>query len=315
MATNNFKAFALDPNANVMSQADWEALPTLLSGFTSGKASSAQVNKALRQSLFIASALAEFVSTTLNTDILDDGDINGFMSKLTSALQLNSPGRLINIQTITTSGTYTKTPGAKHALIRAVGGGAGGGGVPATSSTTQSTAKGGESGAYIEAYVDLSSVTSLSAIIGAGGVGAIAGSNSGTSGGTTSLGSLISCPGGEPGIGGNTSAASFVSSDRASNKAPMSTGRVLVSTPTSLPNLGRVANPSAPTVGGTGGSNPLGIGGAAGGAVPGTPGTPTNPTNATGYGSGGGGGASVGGNAAMGGANGAPGVIIIMEYA
>lgn len=237
------------------------------------------------------------------------------MSKLTSALQLNSPGRLINIQTITTSGTYTKTPGAKHALIRAVGGGAGGGGVPATSSTTQSTAKGGESGAYIEAYVDLSSVTSLSAIIGAGGVGAIAGSNSGTSGGTTSLGSLISCPGGEPGIGGNTSAASFVSSDRASNKAPMSTGRVLVSTPTSLPNLGRVANPSAPTVGGTGGSNPLGIGGAAGGAVPGTPGTPTNPTNATGYGSGGGGGASVGGNAAMGGANGAPGVIIIMEYA
>lgn len=123
MATNNFKAFALDPNANVLSQADWEALPTLLSGFTSGKASSAQVNKALRQSLFIASALAEFVSTTLNTDILDDGDINGFMSKLTSALQLNSPGRLINIQTITTSGTYTKTPGAKHALIRAVGGG------------------------------------------------------------------------------------------------------------------------------------------------------------------------------------------------
>ena len=48
MAINNFKPFALDPNANVTSQADWEALPALLSGFTAGKASSAQVNKAIR---------------------------------------------------------------------------------------------------------------------------------------------------------------------------------------------------------------------------------------------------------------------------
>ncbi|TLI72888.1 phage tail protein, partial [Escherichia sp. E1130] len=37
---NDFKAFALDPNANVMSQAEWEALPALLSGFMAGKASS-----------------------------------------------------------------------------------------------------------------------------------------------------------------------------------------------------------------------------------------------------------------------------------
>ncbi|MCV5262284.1 phage tail protein, partial [Escherichia coli] len=34
--TNNFKAFALDPNANVMSQEGWEALPALLAGFSSG---------------------------------------------------------------------------------------------------------------------------------------------------------------------------------------------------------------------------------------------------------------------------------------
>ncbi|MGM8831840.1 hypothetical protein ACS6JN_02795 [Enterobacter hormaechei subsp. steigerwaltii] len=312
MATNNFKPFGIGAGANVTSQADYEALAALLTGFQSGKASSAQINKALRQSTVMASVLAQFISDSAGVDVLDNGNTASILANLKSGMTALTPGRLLNVQTITTSGTYTKTPGAKHALIRAVGGGAGGGGVTATSSATQSTAKGGESGAYIEAYVDLSSVTSLSAIIGAGGVGAIAGSNSGTSGGKTSLGSLISCPGGEPGIGGNTSAASFVSSDRASNKAPMSTGMVLVSTPTSLPNLGRVANPSAPTVGGTGGSNPLGMGGAAGGAVPGTP---ANPTNATGYGSGGGGGASVGGNAAMGGANGAPGVIIIMEYA
>ena len=84
MARNDFKTFALDPNANVMSQADWEALPALLSGFTSGKASSAQVNKALRQSMFIAAALAQFVSDKSEQDVLDDGDVNGFIAKLAS---------------------------------------------------------------------------------------------------------------------------------------------------------------------------------------------------------------------------------------
>jgi hypothetical protein len=49
MAKNDFKPFATGAGANVMSQADWEALPALLSGFTAGKASSAQVNKAIRQ--------------------------------------------------------------------------------------------------------------------------------------------------------------------------------------------------------------------------------------------------------------------------
>ncbi|ENS2547808.1 phage tail protein, partial [Escherichia coli] len=47
MAKNDFKAFATDRNANVISQEEWEALPALLSGFTAGKASSAQVNKVI----------------------------------------------------------------------------------------------------------------------------------------------------------------------------------------------------------------------------------------------------------------------------
>ncbi|HHK9312274.1 TPA: tail fiber protein [Escherichia coli] len=85
MATNNFKAFALDPNANVTSQADWEALPALLSGFTAGKASSAQVNKAIRQASFIAAALAQYTANKSGLDVLDDGDLNGFISKMGTA--------------------------------------------------------------------------------------------------------------------------------------------------------------------------------------------------------------------------------------
>ncbi|HBK4844332.1 MULTISPECIES: gp53-like domain-containing protein [Enterobacter cloacae complex] len=85
MATNNFKAFALDPNANVMSQADWEALPARLSGFISGPAKSAQVNKAIRQASFIAAALAQYTANKSGLDVLDDGDLNGFIAKMSAA--------------------------------------------------------------------------------------------------------------------------------------------------------------------------------------------------------------------------------------
>lgn len=86
MATNNFKAFALDPNANVTSQVEWEALPALLSGFSTGKASSAQINKAIRQATFIASAVAQFVSDALMQDIFDNGDSQAFVTLLKQAI-------------------------------------------------------------------------------------------------------------------------------------------------------------------------------------------------------------------------------------
>ena len=88
MATNNFKAFALDPNANVMSQADWEALPALLSGFTAGKASSAQVNKAIRQATTIGALIGQFIANS-GVDALDDADVNGLVTKFTNALTTN----------------------------------------------------------------------------------------------------------------------------------------------------------------------------------------------------------------------------------
>ncbi|HFV3960259.1 TPA: phage tail protein [Escherichia coli] len=84
MAKNDFKAFATGKNANVMSQAEWEALPALLSGFTAGKASSAQVNKVIRQASFIAAALAQFVSDKTQRDVLDNGDLPGFVELLGS---------------------------------------------------------------------------------------------------------------------------------------------------------------------------------------------------------------------------------------
>ncbi|WP_395304462.1 phage tail protein [Enterobacter sp. ECC-019] len=85
MAKNDFKPFATAANANVMSQADWEALPALLSGFISGPAKSAQVNKAIRQASFIAAALAQYTANKSGQDVLDDGDIAGFIAKMSTA--------------------------------------------------------------------------------------------------------------------------------------------------------------------------------------------------------------------------------------
>ncbi|ENB2832014.1 phage tail protein [Salmonella enterica subsp. enterica serovar Newport] len=88
MATNNFKAFAIDPNANVTPQAEWEALPALLSGFTAGKASSAQVNKAIRQATTIAALVGQFIANS-GADALDNADVNGLVTKFTNALIAN----------------------------------------------------------------------------------------------------------------------------------------------------------------------------------------------------------------------------------
>ncbi|MDV2876268.1 hypothetical protein R0H07_25290, partial [Phytobacter diazotrophicus] len=85
MAANNFKPFATGAGANVTAQADYEALAALLTGFQSGKASSAQVNKALRQATFVAAALAQYMANKTGQDVLDNGDITGFIAKMAAA--------------------------------------------------------------------------------------------------------------------------------------------------------------------------------------------------------------------------------------
>ncbi|EFO4022600.1 phage tail protein [Escherichia coli] len=105
MAKNDFKAFATDLNANVMSQEEWEALPALLSGFTAGKASSAQVNKVIRQASFIAAALAQFVSDKTQRDVLDNGDLPGFVELLGSGFAVEYLSRKNPFGDIKSDGT------------------------------------------------------------------------------------------------------------------------------------------------------------------------------------------------------------------
>ncbi|EJJ8738323.1 tail fiber protein [Escherichia coli] len=105
MAKNDFKAFATDRHANVISQEEWEALPALLSGFTAGKASSAQVNKVIRQASFIAAALAQFVSDKTQRDVLDNGDLPGFVELLGSGFAVEYLSRKNPFGDIKSDGT------------------------------------------------------------------------------------------------------------------------------------------------------------------------------------------------------------------
>lgn len=96
MATNNFKPFATGNGANVTSQSDYEALAALLGGFQSGKASSAQINKALRQGTVMAAMLGAFLNDR-GLDAKDDGNISTLMASFKSALTSLSDTRYLGI--------------------------------------------------------------------------------------------------------------------------------------------------------------------------------------------------------------------------
>lgn len=86
MATNEFKPFSIAGGANIISQAEYEALAALSTGFSSGVAKASEINKVLRQASFIASALAQYTANKSGLDVLDNGDLNEFITKMTTAL-------------------------------------------------------------------------------------------------------------------------------------------------------------------------------------------------------------------------------------
>lgn len=102
------------------------------------------------------------------------------------------PGRLINVQTFTSSGTYTKSAGVNSAVAVIVGAGGAGGGAPASSSSTYAMGSGGGGGGTIMHY--FSSVSSGAVTVGTGGTGSAGGA--GTAGGSSSFGGLTAGGGG-----------------------------------------------------------------------------------------------------------------------
>ncbi|ETS33064.1 hypothetical protein BB987_05400 [Photorhabdus temperata] len=70
---NDFKAFSISDNANVVSQEKYEESQNIQTGFPQNDISTHVLNKVLRQSSTIASVVANFIATQFSDDVLDDG--------------------------------------------------------------------------------------------------------------------------------------------------------------------------------------------------------------------------------------------------
>ncbi|KGS05559.1 hypothetical protein [Burkholderia pseudomallei] len=86
MATNDFLVFGGGSSPNVIDQATYAALTARLSGFQSGTALSAQLNKVWRQSSIMAAVLAQFTANFSGQNSVDDGTIATLLANLQAAI-------------------------------------------------------------------------------------------------------------------------------------------------------------------------------------------------------------------------------------
>ncbi|HDL7799555.1 TPA: tail fiber protein [Yersinia enterocolitica] len=108
-------------------------------------------------------------------------------------------GRLLNTQTFAATGTYTPTAGTGYIIVEAVGGGGASGAISATSASQNAITSVGSPGAYAKVlYTSVPSTASV--VIGSGGVGIL---GTGPTGGGTTFGSILTCPGGPGSLVGN----------------------------------------------------------------------------------------------------------------
>jgi len=93
MATTEILTFADDPAANVLTQAEYEALPAQLTGFGSGILPSKNLNKVLRQSSFIAAGIANWL-VSQGISVPDDGDLSTLVDNFQAAIEavINTTG-------------------------------------------------------------------------------------------------------------------------------------------------------------------------------------------------------------------------------
>ncbi|CAM8584171.1 Tail fiber protein [Klebsiella michiganensis] len=249
----------------------------------------------------MANVLAQFIADSANVDVLDNGNTAAILSNLKNSM----PGRLLGVQVVTSSALITKSAGAKRWRIRALGAGAGSSAAPATAAGQVSISNGGGAGAYAEGIYDVSALSSATVTIGSGGVGGTTISPNGGDGGTTSVGTLISVPGGKAGLSAGPANPPFQPVANTNSNSP--TGWNIIGTSGSGSEAA-VAVSTSYAAGSRGANSQLGVGG----SVPAIN-TPAN--TGGGYGSGASGCSNGASQPVNPGSSGRDGVVIIEEYA
>lgn len=215
--------------------------------------------------------------------------------------------------TATGAGTYTPTSGMVYCDVEVIGAGGGSGGCAATSVTNSNAAAGGGGGGgYSKKTISAATIgASKSFSIGSGGSAGSSGQNNGGGGGTTTFGStLLQATGGSggtgsssgSGAGANLGGAGGVGSLGDINISGQCGGYGFVITGTPLAGLAQVAQPGlgGPSFYGFNSTSPNVQGGAA--------------IAGSNYGCGATGGALGQNQAAIAGAAGANGYIVVTEY-
>ncbi len=216
----------------------------------------------------------------------------------------------INVQTFTSSDTYTPSANLSYAIVEVQGGGGGAGYV----NVGCAWASGGCGGGYAKECLSASAIGSPVAVtVGTGGAGGATTSAAGVAGGTSSFGAFLSATGGS---GGATSATVNVGISIPGTPGIGSGGNINL--PGGFATAGTVAGgiSNSGNYSAGGGNGIYGTGGASWVRVPSSVGSTVNGVNAAANtGGGGSSGANYGGSggACIGG-NGAAGIVIVTEY-
>jgi hypothetical protein len=213
-------------------------------------------------------------------------------------------GRLIGVQTFSSSGTYTPTSGTTSIIVEVQAPGGSGGGAVATSTAQSAAGSGGGAGSY--AKVRLTSGFSGATVTVPAAPTGTAGA-AGTAGGIAAFGSFVSCPGGTPGaLGSNYTTAGFTGVSAAA-ACTVSGGTNIVNNGGAPGGIGIVLTPGTVSFSGPGGSSIYGAG-ASGRSSSGAG------SAGAGYGSGGSGANLAASQSAAAGGNAAGGEVIVYEY-
>jgi hypothetical protein len=221
------------------------------------------------------------------------------------AMQLGQAvGRLIGVKVFTASGTYTPTAGTTSVIVEAQGGGGAGGGTPVTAGGQTAISASGGSGSYGMGRYTSGFSPSVPVTVGIGGTSTVAGG--GGNGGTSSFGSLLSAFGGSGAAsGGVVGPPPRCLGGAAGGGLPA--GANIVGVPGASGGPTFALDVITNVLGGRGGKSRFGEGG---------PWTASSQGgHAVGRGAGGGGVGAGQAVAAVPGGNGAPGIVIVWEFA
>ncbi|MDH2122956.1 carbohydrate kinase [Pantoea brenneri] len=273
-------------------------------GFTGGNPQTGELPTALDAEFF--DSVQEEISAVIEAAGLTLTKSN--RAQLLSAMNtLVGPGRLINVQVFKASAPYKKFPGTKNVIAEVQAAGGSGANTGYSGSSTVSLATGGSAGGYAKSKLAADQVDGQLVTVGTGGKPKAGLPSSGSAGGDSSIGSLITCKGGSGGYGQEQATPPFTCTGVLGGDA---TGGNIVNTPGGSSEHGVSLSTGSNFVG-KGGDSFFGKGGfcrANNNSVG---------NDANGFGSGGGG--AVGGpnNASTGykGGAGADGIVIIWEYA